>query len=241
MSSAAPFEFVIPLDFNGTLLNDVSAMAYADQEIGRKLGLWDVDISVEMFRSYSGRNWRISYESLAGRPLTNAEVASIDTPWHEIYFEACRDVSLHGDAVDALELIKQRGGIATIISMHPDESLQRVVDRHGIRDYFTLIDGLRVVDNGGESKTEHLDRQLKILAEMFDVDERTLRAKAVIIGDNIDDARAGQQNGIGHMLVTTGEMSEERIAASGFQYRPNLTEAVTEVISAFERTADLGL
>ena len=146
----------VVFDWNGTLLHDASVIAMCDTEVGRRLGLWDREIDEALLREYSQRHWREGYEWLAGRALADAEVAQMDTVFHEAYVAFRHHAPLQPDALEVLADLDARGITFSLNSMHPHPLLMDILAERELTDRFVAIDGLRVQDTGSMSKTEHL-------------------------------------------------------------------------------------
>ena len=222
----------VVFDWNGTLIHDAAVIAMCDTAVGRRLGLWDIDIDEALLREYSQRHWREGYEWLAGRPLTDGEIFEMNRVFHEAYVEFRHHAPLQPDALAMLAELDQRGITMSINSMHPHDLLMDVLAERGLTDRFVAIDGLRVEDNGSMSKTEHLAAHLESVGRALNRPVADLRPAALMIGDTVDDAAAATANGVAAIIVTTGETSAERIAQSGYRYRPGLTEALSDALAA---------
>lgn len=222
----------VVLDWNGTLIHDSAVIAMCDTAVGRRLGLWDIEIDETLLREYSQRHWREGYEWLAGRPLTDDEISRMNTVFHEAYVEFRHHAPLHDDTLAVLADLDARGITYSINSMHPHQLLLDVLAERGLTERFTAIDGLRVEDTGSMSKTEHLHAHLEAVAAELKRPVDAVRNAAIMIGDTVDDAAAATANGMAAIIVTTGETSVERIARSGYRYRPGLTEALADALAA---------
>ena len=222
----------VVFDWNGTLLHDASVIAMCDTEVGRRLGLWDREIDEALLREYSQRHWREGYEWLAGRALADAEVAQMDTVFHEAYVAFRHHAPLQPDALEVLADLDARGITFSLNSMHPHPLLMDILAERELTDRFVAIDGLRVQDTGSMSKTEHLYAHLGAVGDALGRSIADVRNTAVMIGDTVDDAVAATANNVAAIIVTTGETSAERIAMSGYRHRPGLTEAFADVFAA---------
>jgi phosphoglycolate phosphatase-like HAD superfamily hydrolase len=90
--------------------------------------------------------------------------------------------------------------------MASHDHLVPLVAERGLRDHFARVDG-RQFETVKDSKAEHLVRHL----DQQGVDP----AKVVLIGDIDDDARAAHEVGARAILVASGLMARERLAATG--------------------------
>ena len=104
----------------------------------------------------------------------------------------------------------------SLLSMAHDRQLQALVDRHGIRGRFVLVEGSPGIDSDG-SKRERLDRHLEAIGAR--------RAVTVVIGDTVDDHEAATANGARSVLVTTGSTSRPLLEATGAPVVDTLAEA----------------
>ena len=203
-------------DWNGTLLDDFGLTA---EIAGRTLETLGVPgVTGEDIRAHFRRPFGDFYGSLFGRPVTAEEFRYIRERYESEYHAGLLDLGLQPDALDALDLVASEGATQSLLSMAPDEQLQRLVDHHAIRSRFVRVEGSPRTDSDG-FKAERLEHHLAALA----IDPRS----SVVIGDTVDDHEAALACGAGSVLVTTGSTARTSLEATGAQVTDNLAEAAT--------------
>ncbi|MGH8878363.1 MAG: HAD family hydrolase [Stackebrandtia sp.] len=199
-------------DWNGTLLNDFSAIvASTNDAVTRLRG------QVLSAQEHRDRFYRPSidfYSELVGRPLRPEEFAELDARFHSSYSRHFRECGLTRDARDAIAAWQ---GSQSLLSMWFHDQLVGLVDQHGLTTSFSRVDGLR--DRGADdSKHPHLVNHLTALGH-----EPT---DCVLIGDTVDDAVAAGSAGAACVLYSGGFTSERKLRETGHPVAATLTEAV---------------
>jgi phosphoglycolate phosphatase-like HAD superfamily hydrolase len=190
-------------DWNGTLFDDFELTARIAERTFAALGVSGVtgaDIRAHFRRPFSE-----FYGSLLGRPLEPAEYAFIRERYELEYQRELGAIGLQPDAGVALDLVAPRAS-QSLLSMAPDPELQALVDRHGIRARFVLVEGSPRTDSDG-NKAGRMGRHMRALG----VDPEG----TVVIGDTVDDHEAAVANGARSVLVTTGSTSRRQLEATG--------------------------
>lgn len=205
-------------DWNGTLLNDLAATVDAvNSMLGRRnLG----SITVEEYRD------RITYPVIrlyyeAGFDFENESYDDICEEYATNYRENASSMSLHEDAVAALEWFRVRDIRQHIVSASEYGILVRQLNQYRITGYFDNICGQK--DNKGDSK-EHL--AIKLMAELG-----ADPGKVLLIGDTVHDYEVASSIGVKCCLVSNGHCSEERLLKTGAPVFPCLGA----LVNAFER------
>ena len=214
-SGARPALSHVVWDWNGTLFDDFDLTARIADRTLTALGVPGVtgeDIRREFRRPFSQ-----FYASLFGRPITADEFTFIRERYELEYAAELDSVSLQPDAGAAMDLIQGRAA-QSLLSMAPDGQLQALVDRHGIRDRFVLIEGSTRDDSDG-NKAGRLEEHLAAM--------RSNPAGTVVIGDTVDDHEAALHSGARSVLVTTGSTSRDNLEATGAPVVDTLLEAAT--------------
>lgn len=204
-------------DWNGTLFHDNDAVIAATNAAFAEIGL--APITLEQYRELYCVPIPRFYERLMGRLPTDAEWTVMDEAFQRHYAKqrlACR---LADGALTLLSDWQSVGRSQSILSMYGHDELVPLVREFGIESHFIRVDG-RTGPSGG-SKAEHMVRHLAALA---DVDP----ARAVVIGDAVDDARAAQHAGARAVLYTGGSHSRASLEAAGVPVVDSLPEAVAE-------------
>ena len=205
-------------DWNGTLFDDFELTARIAGRTMESLGVPGVtgeDIRREFRRPFSE-----FYASLLGRPVSGAEFEFIRERYESEYASEVFGLRLQADAGAAMDLVAAQAS-QSLLSMAPDTQLQRLIDHHGIRERFVLVEGSPRTDSDG-NKAGRLERHLDAIAEDG--------AASVVIGDTVDDHEAAVHTGARSVLVTTGSTSRALLEATGAPVVDTLLEAATLAI-----------
>ncbi len=217
---AAPHDPVghVVWDWNGTLLDDARVVIAATTAAFAQAGI-DAAVSQEIYRLNFTRPIRIFYERLLGRPIDPEEWVRLDHAFHEEYHRHADGCRLTAGALEALEVVRARGWTQSLCSMLPERYLLPAVAAHRIGGYFLRIDGLTGGERGG-TKMRHLKAHVAALG--------TAPARAVMIGDTVDDAVAAAGAGLGCILLDGGGglHTSEALAQAGATVVATLTEAM---------------
>src|SRR5688500_11094206 len=89
-------------DWNSTLWDDGAAVLGSVNAALAQLGLTPVEAAT--FRDHYTRPWKVFYERLVGRPLSEAEWHTLEARYHERYNAQLDDIGLARDGVEALRL-----------------------------------------------------------------------------------------------------------------------------------------
>jgi phosphoglycolate phosphatase-like HAD superfamily hydrolase len=177
-------------DWNGTLLGDGPALIESTIEAFRECGL--PAVTRESYQRHHVQPIPLFYSRLAGRTLTGPEQTRLAVCFQTAYGK--RRVTLTADALPALSSWAAAGGRQSLLSMYPHELLMPMVSVFGIADYFTRVDG----SAGREVafKAPHLERHLR--------EQGIDPARAVLIGDSLDDVRAAGACGMRCVVYHAG-------------------------------------
>jgi phosphoglycolate phosphatase-like HAD superfamily hydrolase len=171
-------------DWNGTLLGDSRALIEATIDAFRECALPPVTFAD--YQRHHVQPIPLFYERLAGRPLSDAEQERLALSFQNAYARHRTTATLTADAVDALTTWAGAGGRQSLLSMYPHAALLPLVEAAGLTTYFTRVDGSTGRDVA--HKAPHLARHLR--------DQRIDPARALLIGDSVDDVRAARECGL---------------------------------------------
>jgi len=205
-------------DWNGTLLDDFPATVAAQNALAESGWGWEPMEATE-YQARFRRPLQPYYEELAGRPFTDEEWAALQQQWLEHYLRFFEDHGLAADALPALQAITAAGATQSVCSMLREDHLHEALARFDLSHHF-----LGVIGNDGTRL--HKKQQLGVHLEHVHAEIGTTVTDAVIIGDTLDDADAADHVGIRCVLVTTGEMTRDRLEATGHPVVDSLSEAV---------------
>ena len=198
-------------DWNGTLLDDVSAAVAALNRMLVKRGA--APTTVGHYRRRFGFPVRPFYAEL-GVDLSKWDWNDICEDFHD--FVAAEPQSVRPDAHSALELAASLGFRQCILSALRQDKLENALDSNGFTVFFDRIFGVDNLD--GASK---LDRGRELVASIG-----TGGQSPVFIGDTLHDAEVANALGGRCVLVSCGHQSPERLVAAGCPVVGSLPEAV---------------
>ncbi|MFE3460725.1 HAD family hydrolase [Nocardiopsis aegyptia] len=191
-------------DWNGTLLDDNHANLAAVNAVCAAFGRAPVEM--EYWKSVFRRPLVPCYEELLGRSFVDGEWERCERLYDSHYLEHLPSCSLSEGVPDVLHTWRDGGGSQSLLSMASHDHLVPLIDERGLTGHFDRVDG-RQFETEQDSKAEHLVRHL----DRQGIDP----AKVVLIGDIDDDARAAREAGANAILVASGLMARERLAATG--------------------------
>lgn len=201
-------------DWNGTLLDDLDLVI---DSVNAALAEYDVEpITPDGYRNHYTRPVVLFYERLLGRPVDDDEWHRLDLEFQSAYRANLPRARLTGDAAAALASVDAIGAPQSILSMFPHEALVRAVSSLRIDSFFSRIDGLRGVR--GEQKAQSLARHLEALS--------VEPGNCVMIGDSLDDAKAGASVGVPVVLYDGGSHHVLELHETGAPVASSLLEAI---------------
>jgi phosphoglycolate phosphatase-like HAD superfamily hydrolase len=199
-------------DWNGTLLGDGAALIESTIEAFRECGL--PEVTRESYQRHHVQPIPLFYARLAGRDLTGPEQARLAVCFQTAYGKRRTAVTLTADALPALSSWAAAGGRQSLLSMYPHELLMPMVSAFGIASFFTRVDGSAGRDVA--FKAPHLRRHLR----EQDIDP----ARAVLIGDSVDDVRAAAACGTRCIVYHAG--------ADALHHRSHFETVVPSLVAA---------
>ncbi|WP_093800603.1 HAD family hydrolase [Streptomyces sp. Wb2n-11] len=202
-------------DWNGTLLDDISAVIGATNAAFAEIGI--EPITLERYRELYCVPIPRFYERLMGRLPTDAEWLVMDEAFHRHYTELRVVCALTHGVEELLVEWQSTGRSQSLLSMYGHEQLLPVVRGYGIERHFVRVDG-RTGPSGG-SKAAHMARHVAALGGV------TPR-QVVVIGDAVDDAVAAAHVGARAVLYTGGSHSRASLEPAGVPVVDSLAEAV---------------
>lgn len=198
-------------DWNGTLLDDVSAAVGA---LNRMLAIRGVKpITVEHYRKRFGFPVRPFYAEL-GVDLDKWDWDGICEDFHRFVLEEPQ--SVRPDARSALELASKLGFRQCVLSALRQDKLNEAVSANGFDAFFDYVYGVDNLDGASKLQRGHE------LMEALGGDVET----AVFIGDTLHDAEVARELGGRCVLVACGHQMRERLMAAHCPVADSLTEAV---------------
>ncbi|GAA4463368.1 HAD-IA family hydrolase [Phytohabitans houttuyneae] len=201
-------------DWNSTLWDDAAAVLASVNAALAQLGLTPVRAAT--FRDHYTRPWKVFYERLVGRPLTEAEWHTLEACYHERYNAQLDDIGLARDGVEALRLAREAGLTQSILSMWRHDLLLGAVRRHDLEPYLSKVEGR--VRPGGGPKAGFLAAHLRSLG--------VASAHVLVIGDALDDLAAARAVGAACVLYDGGTHHRADLAAAWPLVAGTLREAL---------------
>ena len=198
-------------DWNGTLLDDVSAAVNALNRMLVSRGA--SPITVDHYRRRFGFPVRPFYAEL-GVDLDRWDWDAICEDFHA--YVAAEPQAVRADAKSALSAARDMGFRQCVLSALRQDLLEESLERNGLRGFFDLVYGVDNLD--GASK---LDRGRELIAAIG-----SGAGTVTLIGDTLHDAEVAKALGADCVLVSCGHQTAERLAVSGCEVVPSLTDAV---------------
>jgi len=191
-------------DWNGTLLDDVSACVTAINRMLVVRGKQTVDVN--HYRRIFDFPVKGYYLAL-GFDLDREDWDAMAREFHDAYAEAVRECSLHHQIPAILaELQKMKIGLS-VLSASEKRLLENMLSVYQIRDRFLHVYGLD--DLYAHSKLE----QGMDLMQMLQIDP----SRVLLVGDTRHDAEVADALGCQVILLACGHQSRERLEATGAQ------------------------
>ena len=198
-------------DWNGTLLDDVSAAVGALNRMLVKRGA--KPITVEHYRRRFGFPVRPFYAEL-GVDLDKWDWDEICEDFHSFVLEEPQHV--RDESRPALELAQSMGLRQCILSALRQDKLECALAENDLTGFFDLVYGVDNLD--GDSK---LNRGRELLSALGPCE-----GGIVFIGDTLHDAEVAAALGAECILVSCGHQSPDRLVAAGCPIADSLVEAV---------------
>lgn len=189
-------------DWNGTLLDDawLCRGVMNDMLVARNMPEMSEDHYMNIFE-FPVRNYYLrigfdfeqeSFEQLGAEFIRDYEVRR-----HE--------PALHEDAIHALRQTRDSGRSQSILSAYKHDTLEELVEFHGLRSWFNGLHGHH--DMYAAGKVPQARQALHDLDVTPD--------HAVLIGDTVHDAEVAAEIGIHCILIPGGNHTRERLETCG--------------------------
>lgn len=188
-------------DFNGTILDDMSAGIRAVNQLLSNRGL-PVIAGIEQYKSIFGFPVKSYYEAL-GFDFEKEPYDKIAHEWVALYLEYVKDCSLCAGVLQTLEKFKERGLTQILLSATEREMLMRQIGELGLQDTFSEVLGLDNI---------YAVSKLSMACEWKN---QNPSISAFMIGDTEHDYAVARAMGIDCYLVCSGHQSRERLEKLG--------------------------
>jgi len=206
-------------DWNGTLLDDLSAIIEAVNEALCSQGAQAIE--PEQYRDHYTRPVKRFYERLLSRSLSDRDWAHLDESFHDAYRSRMAAAPLAADAMQALAHVQALGATQSLLSMLRHQELMRALEGRGVREFMLHVEGL--TGTAGDGKARHLLRHVELLCGARG---DLTPADCLVIGDSLDDARAAAEVGLRCVLYDSGTHHRHELERVGVPVADGLLQAL---------------
>ena len=189
-------------DWNGTLLNDA---ALCRDVMNGMLASRNMDpLSEARYMALFDFPVQGYYERL-GFDFETESFERLGAEFIDGYEQRRHEALLHSDAKESLRYCRERGVSQSILSAYRHESLEEMVELHGLRHWFSALHGHHDLYASGK-----IPQARRALEEL-----RVPPQHAVLIGDTAHDFDVAREIGIHCILVPGGNHTEQRLNSCG--------------------------
>lgn len=189
-------------DWNGTLLDDVSACVMALNRILAQRGL--ERMSVEDYRSEFDFPVKNFYAKL-GLELRQDAWRALASEYHDFYNFYSARTPLRTGAVDILNHLNSLGIEMSVLSACERNILEKMLKQRGLRSYFRRVSGLHNL---------YAESKIDIGKELIS-DFRAPSSSIVLVGDTTHDFEVARALNCHCILVAGGHQSNNRLKECG--------------------------
>ncbi len=189
-------------DWNGTLFNDVDLclsiinriLSYQSiQPLSKEKYLEIFTFPVERYYAEAGLDFSLySFEKLG-------------SDWMNEYENRKHECKLYNSAPYLLKIFSEEGIGQSILSAYSQDSLEQMVNKYGISDYFMNLAGLDHI-----YATSKLELGKELIKKLAPTDHEIL-----LIGDTIHDFEVAAEIGADCVLIAEGHQSKARLLKCG--------------------------
>jgi len=191
-------------DWNGTLFDDVDLCVENINWLLRKYNY--EPITKERYKEIFTFPV-IEYYRRAGFDLDKLDFAKIGKEWMDRYEQKKYEAKLADGALEIVKNFLNKEIKQSILSAYSENTLIEIVERFGLKSYFTYIVGL---DNiYAESKINLGKRLLQIINSNND--------EILLIGDTVHDFEVAQELGCKCILLSSGHQSRKELEKCGVE------------------------
>jgi phosphoglycolate phosphatase len=198
-------------DWNGTLLDDVTACLNSVNDMLDSRGLERIDIV--RYREVIGVPIIKFYEKVFD--LEKYDYTEIIKDFNEGYIRHLDEAHISDGAIELLEYFKGLGCRQIIVSSSNNELLRKSTEKYGVADYFDAILGSD--DFFAGSKIERALTYIK----------KHGAGKALAIGDLEHDYELARETGADSILLASGHDKRERLENTGAKVVDSLREVIS--------------
>ena len=200
-------------DWNGTLLNDISASLASVNDMLALRGMPSMD--VDYYRECICVPIIGFYEKAFD--MENEDYEVIIKQYNEGYLKHLDECNLTDGVVEVIDYFEKNGVKQAVISSSNNDLLIKNVTKYGIFDRFDAV--LGADDFYAGSKIERAENYLKNSGE---------NCRVLVIGDLEHDADMAQKLGADCVLLTSGHENRERLYAAKATVISDIRELIKE-------------
>lgn len=203
------YTFVI-WDWNGTLLDDISASLSSVNDMLDMRGMKHIDI--DFYKECICTPIKGFYDRVFD--MDNEDYSVIIKQYNEGYLRHLENCGLTKGAVDALEHFRACGTRQIIVSSSNNDQLITNAEKYGVTQYFDAILG-----SGDYFAGSKIERAAQYLEKNNPENGRIL-----VIGDLVHDAEMAKKLGADCVLLTSGHEHQNRLKAANVPLIDDLYE-----------------
>ncbi|WP_019549800.1 HAD family hydrolase [Streptomyces sulphureus] len=216
-------------DWNGTLLDDLDITVQATDHACRLVGGAPVDHA--RYRDCFTRPVRAFYERLLERDASEDEWRVLAEGYHRHYRDNLARAALRHGTRGLLAELADSGVTHSLLSMTEHDELLGLVEAHGLRDSFQVVDGApkhRRADGKTEALREHLTRLTGLRGSPLPSEQ------VLLVGDALDDGHAASGSGAACVLLADGAYAPGEPQRLGLHVAETLHEAARTGLQLLE-------
>lgn len=199
-------------DWNGTLLDDISASLRAVNDMLAARGMKPID--VYRYRECIGIPIRCFYDAVFN--MEKEDYPALLAEYNRLYaYYVDKDIDLAPGARELLAFIRDSGARQVIVSSSQKNVLEKDVERYGISGFFDAVLGSEDFLAGSK-----IDRAVNYLKNAYP----DSAPKLISFGDLVHDADLGKAVGADCVLLASGHEDRGRLDASGLPVAENFAE-----------------
>ena len=207
---------IVIWDWNGTLLDDVSACIDSMNHMLRKRNMPEID---ESYYKSAFSFPVIDYYKKLGFNLQKESFEELSVEFISEYNSRVDSTKLQESALEVLTVLNKQGRKQIIISAMEQNMLDRLLKQFKIDHFFDHVVGLtNIYANGKVDLAKNFVRQNKINTK-----------ESTFIGDTLHDAEVANAIGSEVLLVSNGHHNKERLSINGNKIISGLGDILTGI------------
>lgn len=207
-------------DWNGTLFDDVELCA----------GTMNFLLKQESHQTISLKKYKeiftfpvVDYYKIAGHTFAKNSFKVLGKQFMDEYEKKKSDCTLYPGVIELLEELSNQNFTQHLLSAYEQDSLNKIVQYFGIKNYFKYIVGL---DNIYASGKMQLGKNLLSLIRKNGENEKIL-----LVGDTTHDFEVAGELEIDCALISHGHQDKERLLKHGVPVFDSFDELKNKIIS----------